>query len=88
MDADQKAQKRRAAEDLAHIERLSTFPPYRDFFLRRITEKQNQRVMRILDTRTSPEETTIEKRIHEAIRTEVLELLETDAAGCAKLLEE
>lgn len=78
-------EKSRAAERLATIEALRAFEPF-EYFTRRIGEKIAERERRILSPETGPDDTTTEKKIVEAIRADVLGLLDMDERGCRSIL--
>lgn len=77
----------RAEADLESIERLRNSLPFTAYFMRRVKERLEARKTRVLDMRTSQEETTKEKAIIEAIRQDVLNLLDDDERSCRGLLK-
>ncbi len=82
------AEKKRAADDLSIIKELKSYRPFSDYFLRRLNEKIAARTRLALDVDISPEETTIEKRVIEALQKDVVSLLDQDEAGCRSILRE
>ena len=57
-----------------------------EYFTPRIGEKIAERERRILSPETGPDDTTTEKKIVEAIRADVLGLLDMDERGCRSIL--
>jgi hypothetical protein len=78
---------KQAQADLVSIERLSRMPEFQSYFLRRVREKLVIRTKRVLSVKTPADETTIEKRIIDAIEKDVLGLLVEDEGLCRKALE-
>ena len=87
-DIEAQATARRARADLEDIDRLKNYAPFAEYFLRRVAGKIATRERAILSTATSPEETTAQKRIVEALRADVLKLLDDDEAACRSILAE
>jgi hypothetical protein len=77
----------RAQLDLQAIQDLKDSVSFQ-YFVRRLTEKIHARELKALSEDTSAEETTIEKRIIHALRTDALNLLSTDEQGCVNLLRQ
>lgn len=88
LDLENEAAKRRNRADLENIDRLKTYGPFRDYFQRRIAEKIVARERIILDPATSQEETTAQKKIVQAFRTDVLNLMDDDEASCRSILSQ
>jgi len=76
----------KAADDLEHIRMLKHNRHFTGYFMRRLMERIASREKIILDPETSPEATTLEKKIVQALKDDVLNLLEDDEIGCESLL--
>ncbi len=80
------AERKRAAEDLEDIQKLTKYAPFQRYYLRRLNDELHKAEVKVLDGRSLPSDQLHDAVVvHDTIKT-LSKMIAEDEAGCRNVL--